>query len=355
MASDSKIEWTDSTFNPWIGCTKISPACDHCYAEADMDHRRHRVKWGAGQSRSRTSADYWRQPLRWNSEPFWQCPSCGWRGATKYGGTVECGTCGVPAIPARRRVFCASLADVFDNEVDPQWRADLFALIRATPNLDWLLLTKRIGNATDMIADAIRLMPRDTQCGTGQWNHTPIAQWPWDNVWIGATVCNQAEASRDIPKLLSVPARVRFLSMEPLLGRVDLCEPLGMWWNQTMGCFESTGQRFNPGGLDWVIAGGESGAGARPMHPDWVRALRNQCAAAGVPFLFKQWGEWRPMPTDVPLGAAPVGHFHGDQFFCGKVIAGGQAGGLMQRAGKKAAGRLLDGVEHNGFPEVRHG
>ena len=158
-------------------------------------------------------------------------------------------------------MFCASLADVFDNAVDPTWREDLFSLIEATPNLDWLLLTKRIGNVWNMLPvpfDFDRLYP---------------------NVWIGATIVNQAEADRDIPKLLEVPARVRFLSMEPLLGPVDLgaaCRRAGLHLGEA---------------LDWVIVGGESGPGARPMHPAWATSLRDQCQNAGVPFL-SQWGEW---------------------------------------------------------------
>lgn len=323
MADQTAIEWCDATFNPWIGCTKVSPACDHCYAEADMDHRRHRVKWGAGQPRSRTSVDYWKKPLRWNAhDDFFEC-RCGLRRERRdFKDHADC-----PLRPARRRVFCASLADVFDNEVDPQWRADLFDLIAATPNLDWLLLTKRIGNVASMVPGTWRpVYPR--------------------NVWLGATICNQDEAERDIRKLLAIPARVRFLSIEPMLGRIDLCETLGMWWNQTAGCFESEGRHFNPRGLDWVIAGGESGKEARPMHPTWVRALRDQCAAAGVPFLFKQWGEWAPlMFEDGPTSEKTMREaicFHPP----------GVMPADLHRPGKKRAGRTLDGVEHTSFPEV---
>ena len=186
MAKNSAIEWTDHTFNPWIGCTKVSPGCDHCYAEARMDSRLHVVQWGAGQPRKRTSAANWKEPLRWQRE------------AADFRATYG----------RRQRVFCSSLADVFDNAVDPAWRADLFRLIEATPDLDWLLLTKRIGNAAQMMFLA-------------RGGHLPLLP----NVWIGATIVNQEEADRDIPKLLAVPARVRFLSMEPLLGPVDLERP----------------------------------------------------------------------------------------------------------------------------------
>ena len=151
MSAATRIEWADSTFNPWIGCTKISPGCDHCYAERQMDQRLGRVRWGAGQPRQRTSAAYWRQPELWNAEAdrFRECGACGWRGQ------IEIGASPVPF--ARRRVFCASLADVFDNEVPLKWLMDLLDLIRRTPNLDWLLLTKRIGNVTTRLGAVARL------------------------------------------------------------------------------------------------------------------------------------------------------------------------------------------------------
>jgi protein gp37 len=179
---DTKIEWCHHSFNPWIGCTKVSPACDNCYAEKSMPAKLQGVTWGAGQPRKRTSEANWKQPIKWNAE------------AERLG--------------VRYRVFCASLSDVFDNAVPGQWRADLFQLIEDTPHLDWLLLTKRIGNAESMINDACSDIMRS-------WRE------PWSNVWLGATICNQKEAYRDIPKLLAVPAVKRFLSMEPLLGPVS--------------------------------------------------------------------------------------------------------------------------------------
>lgn len=352
MSAESKIEWCDSTLNPWIGCTKVSPGCDNCYAEREWDIRRHRVRWGAGGARSRTSEANWKLPLRWNRAEFVTCTCCGWRGeaedrcfdaATDLSKVIPfCPICTgrYCFAPARRRVFCASLADVFDNEVDPAWRADLFALIRATPNLDWLLLTKRIGNATSMIAQAASALPRDAQCGTGQWNHSPIAQWPWPNVWLGATIVNQEEADRDIPKLLATPARVRFLSCEPLLG------PISFRWQSY--AHEATGQSYREyldqnGGvnhleslrkLDWVIAGGESGPHARPTHPQWFRRLRDQCEEASVPFLFKQWGEF----VSVSEVEGPGAHYRFPD------------GSTVRRTGKKLAGRTLDGREHTAFP-----
>lgn len=319
MTERTAIEWADSTFNPWLGCTKISPACDHCYAEALMDTRMGKARWGADNPRVRTSAANWKLPLRWNAQPFAGCNECGWRGVPIKGATgYQCAAClHVNLAPQRRRVFCASLADVFDNEVDPQWRADLLELIDATPNLDWLLLTKRIGNVVRLLTDL-----RDSEPSDVRWGR--LNAWlehgrPPENVWLGATICNQAEADRDIPKLLATPAAVRFVSIEPMLGPVDVeryLEPLDVYCPDTcdggrmvkrseIETWQDRGEEhpFCPScglsqatwesaghGIDWVIAGGESGAHARPSHPDWFRSLRDQCAAAGVPFFMKQMG-----------------------------------------------------------------
>ena len=334
MAENTKIEWANHTFNPWIGCTKVGPGCDNCYAEADFDKRRHVVSWGAGQPRKRTAASTWALPARWNAE------------AERLG--------------VRYRVFCASLADVFDNEVPVQWRRDLFDLIAATPHLDWLLVTKRIGNARRLYGEAYLDSAR---------------AWP-ENVWIGATVTNQAEADRDIPKLLEVPARVRFLSMEPLLGPVELnghehtLAPglgEGIDWltgntSQYSDIFggsampwldrdwKSFPEDYEEPRIHWVIVGGESGPNARPMHPDWARSLRDQCVAAGVPFLFKQWGEWIPegQTLSEPARLDPYRRRwcdieDGDDRYT-------QTGVAVHPVGKKAAGRLLDGMQHDGYP-----
>ncbi|AMR79299.1 phage Gp37/Gp68 family protein [Cupriavidus nantongensis] len=323
MSANSKIEWTDHTFNPWIGCTKVSPACDHCYAEVSTPARTLGVVWGAKAERRRTTASNWNLPRRWNAQhdEFF----------AEHG--------------RRQRVFCASLADVFDNAVPAAWRVDLVALIAETPNLDWLILTKRIGNARTM------------------WPAEPLA-----NVWLGASITSQAEAARDIPKLLDIPARVRFLSMEPLLGPVDLSR----WISYCERTDKHGISRDAAGahilcerhcGISWVIVGGESGQGARPMHPDWARRLRDQCAAAGVPFLFKQWGEWTPaVPapagTPGPYALAPQSGWFGSEpntphevdCYPRQFIAFGCS--VLQRVGKKAAGRMLDGVRHDGFPEA---
>lgn len=347
MAEFTNIEWTDSSFNPWWGCTKISPACDNCYAAA-LDHRTGGDAWGVGHPRRRTGESNWNNPIRWNknADKFF----------AKHG--------------RRQRVFCASMADVFDNEVDPQWRTDLFRLIAATPNLDWLILTKRIGNAMTMLADATAEV---------EFSDASIPKYtsgnPWPNVWLGATICNQEEADRDIPKLLAVPAAKRFLSIEPMLGPIDLP---GMVYYGT----ESSGgivplREKGHIQLDWVICGGESGHGARPMHPEWVRSLRDQCAEAKVPFLFKQWGEWASRYTTLTEEKMVFRQFTSHQSWVNKAstwVNGGicldknglqlSNGGdfrlaneqgnfpvtIMHKVGKKAAGRLLDGVDHNGSP-----
>lgn len=351
MAAETGIEWCDSTWNPWIGCTQVSPACDHCYAAVSTPVRALGIEWGVGKLRLRTSAANWALPARWNRQVFMAC-SCGWRGQAsecKGDPTIGCPRCGSTEIrEARRRVFCASLADVFDNAVPTEWRVDLFRVIRSTPNLDWLLLTKRIGNVPDMLNECARFeRERFGDLDLWQWLEAWAKGEPPANVWIGATICNQAEADRDIPKLLRVPAAVRFLSIEPMLGPVDLrwliTEPTGK--TRTYGGKRQMELR-STGLLHWVIVGGESGPHARPMHPDWARSLRDECAAAGVPFLFKQHGEWIGVPDlrNLPEGGAPGfgAYDHCPHDMDAEAV----------RVGKKAAGRLLDGRIHHEFPRI---
>ena len=250
MGDSTKIEWCDATFNPWIGCTKVGPGCDNCYAENLMDTRFNRVQWGPGQPRQRTTDANWRKPFAWDRQ--------------------------AAAEGRRYRVFCAS--------VPVRWRCDLFDVIRQTPNLDWLLLTKRIGNASSMIAEACR-HANVYQYGKELWRW--LHDWRYfapSNVWLGATIVNQAEADRDIRTLLVTRARVRFLSCEPLLGHVDLSNGLNF--------------DFQERRIDWVIVGGESGAHARPMSQAWAESLRRQCAERYIAFFMKQgsqanWPHWK--------------------------------------------------------------
>lgn len=321
MAENTNISWCDHTFNPWVGCERISPACDLCYAATWAKRAGHPELWQG--ERRRTTRENWKQPLKWDAAA---------RAAGK-----------------RVRVFCASLADVFDNAVPMEWRVDLFELIGKTTNIDWLLLTKRIGNANRMLDEVMDVM----SCGLQRWGE-PVT---WPNLWLGATIANQAEADRDIPKLLATPARVRFLSVEPMLGSVDLSAwlpiecvyPSGNPWRRRTKFGEPEPE------IHWVIAGGESGGKARPSHPDWFRSLRDQCAAAGVAFHFKQWGEFLPRTADE---ADPFLHDVSDS----KLYWSdgqkwdrfdGQRGGveLVARVGKKAAGRMLDGQLWDQFPD----
>lgn len=356
MSENSKIEWTDHTFNPWSGCTKVSPGCLHCYAETlDKRHLREKVDhWGKGAPRLPSTEGNWRQPLRWN-EAAGLC-KCG--SGLQASALHDCsaGRYDVPYFTKQRRakVFCASLADWLDEEVPIEWLARLLALIHATPNLDWLLLTKRPGNWHDRVRAAcdwfIVARPEDKSL---DWAWHWLQNFDPANVWIGTTVEDQARAEERIPALLEIPASVRFLSCEPLLGPVDIAAGLPIERHVT-----------GDAGIDWVIAGGESGPGARPMHPQWARALRDQCGGASVPFLFKQWGECVPWEFDETQFNNVIYSQHGRELWneaaprdpC-NLPKGWDAFWfeqgditLHQRVGKHAAGRLLDGVEHHAFP-----
>lgn len=303
MGEITAISWCDHTFNPWIGCTKVSPACDGCYAEAMMDKRYSRVAWGApgkgNGTRERTSAGNWSKPKAWDRK------------------AKEAGT--------RPFVFCSSLADVFDNQVPTAWRTDLFELIYATPNLIWLLLTKRPQNIVRQYGAAFD------------------RTWP-KNAAIGTTVEDQQRADQNIPALLAAKEYLNpafaFLSCEPLLG------PLHIAAHLSIGSFNGRPQR-EQGMIDWIITGGETDQGehkARPTHPDWYRGLRDQCDAAGVAYHHKQNGEfsdfdhigmaWNDLPDRIRVQ---------QQFVSGKA---------MIKVGKARSGRRLDGVEHDARPEV---
>lgn len=343
MSENSKIEWTTHTFNPWIGCTKVSPGCAHCYAENLMDVRYGRVKWGKGNPRQRTSSANWKLPLKWNKTP-WICDNCG--GAFRHPChhyTDDQQTYRCPNISTgyhKARVFCASLADWLDDDVPIEWLADLLAVIHATPNLEWLLLTKRPENfQTQLLSAGIHMMGYRN----GQISAKPCALPSTDedtiesvlgwskletfpsNVWIGTSVEDQQRGNERIPSLLKIPAKVRFISCEPLIGPVNL--DVFLSWNgerESKGIPNPLGSALRSltdvTGVDWVICGGESGPKARPMNPDWAKSLRDQCHSARVPFLFKQWGEYDSM---------------------------------LHKVGKHASGRLLDGREWNEFPNVR--
>ena len=340
---DTKIAWCDHTFNPWIGCAKVSPGCDNCYAEA-MDKRFGGGHYGRGAPRKRTSAANWRQPVKWMLDYEKQCHD-------------ECTASDSTVTHAPRpKVFSGSLCDWLDDEAPVGWLADLLALIHDTPNLDWLLLSKRPENFLPRIKRveqfAFDERIRDMAVKFAEWRDGT----PPPNVWIGTTVENQEMADKRIPELLKIPAKVRFLSVEPMLGPVDL-------WGakyKTAGKAGMTGAvtSWEGHGVDWVICGGESGANARPMHPDWARGLRDQCAAAGVPFFFKQWGEWRDIEDIKEYGVDLLTcKYKGES----EISINGRSpatvtevdGCCFIRMGRERAGRLLDGAEHSAFPEAR--
>ncbi|MCY1668308.1 DUF5131 family protein [Rhizobium sp. SL86] len=245
MAMNSAIEWTDHTFNPWTGCTNISPGCDNCYAEAWSKRSGH-VKWG-NSPRKRTTEAYWKAPHIWQQKAA--------QFAAQHG--------------RRQRVFCASLADVFDNQADPQWRADLFEVIKATPALDWQLLTKRPQNIKKMLP---------TDWGTHGYH----------NVWLGFTAEDQTRFDQRKRFISEVPAAVWFVSYEPAIGSLRLTE--------------------GDPKPDWLISGGESGHGARPMDPQWVRDVIADCRRFNVAPFHKQWGALanNPLVQEEGLAAAIV-------------------------------------------------
>lgn len=363
MGEDTNIEWCDHTFNPWEGCAKVSPGCANCYAEA----RNARFgggtapNWGKGAPRRRTSKDNWKLPLKWNRDAEYVLFH--WNE----------GNLGDLPEPHRPRVFCASLADWLDDEVPAAWLADLLVLIHSTPNLDWLLLTKRPENWESRMMAALEWIDESEPAFTwlAQWvNGLPLRPVPSGpiapgNVWIGTTVEDQARADQRIPELLKIPAKVRFLSCEPLLGALDLANMVredggGEHHYSALECDVDPADDGEWGGrtVNWVICGGESGPKARPMHPDWARFLRDQCAAASVPFLFKQWGEWLPeldADRDDPDGRADYAGMKRKGGVVLNLTGGcgfhGERVHMMAKVGKKAAGRVLDGVEHNGFPD----
>lgn len=318
MAENSAISWTDHTMNFWIGCTKVSPACTNCYAAVDTFARRERSHgrelWGPNADRHRTAAGLWKKPYQWNKNYEWiECAECHWRGHVSKmdtsSGAFRCPVCdGVLHDTTRQRVFVSSLSDIC--EIHPQitddMRREIAKIVMDCTNLDFLFLTKRPEN--------FKLLWLELFGGT-----LP------DNLWVGTTVENQKYADERIPALLNIQAKVRFLSCEPLLGHIG--------FNNTQKLHNAFAEKQ----IHWVIVGGESGSKARPMNPIWATSIRDQCKEAGIPFHFKQWGEWTPDGEKVN-GGTPV-------------VYTSDLPVPMWKLGKKNTGRLLDGVEHNEFPK----
>jgi len=313
------ISWTHYTFNPWWGCLKVSPGCANCYAETFAKRTGWDI-WGPpATTRRRTFGDaHWAEPLKWNAE------------AAKAG--------------ERRRVFCASMADVFEDHPSlPPIRERLWALIEQTPALDWLLLTKRPQNIGQML-------PRRWAAWEVPYGRVPR------NVWLGTSAEDQEQFDSRWP-VLAFEGRewgvsVLFLSAEPLLGPLDM----SVWIDES----DEDENHVYVRGIDWVIVGGESGPKARPMHPEWVRRIRDLCAEHGVPFHFKQWGEWiaKPLFRGQRAQTAFWGCMDVDGIFNPQTTTwNGRQGHppdgyeyTMLRVGKRLAGRELDGRVWDEFP-----
>lgn len=346
MAENSKIEWTDSTVNFWWGCTKVGPGCDHCYAETWSKRTGGNI-WGTGVARRKIKSAV-ALLHRLNGDTVW------------------------PIMANRsRRVFIQSMSDLFDLEVPVEWFAEAWQTIERCGQLNIQIVTKRISAVEKRLA-AIG-----------------VTTWP-KHAGLMITVCNQAEADRDIPRLLELKMKLGIpwvgLSMEPLLGRIDLTkaktgqrrvqsvsDSLNSLTGESLnghGEYEGMFTITRTGKLDWVVVGGESGKGARPMHPDWVRAIRDDCKEDGVAFFFKQWGEYREVFTekyelveddsnranevyDSAINPSFI-QFDGTHILCRDDLPFDEdnAARLIERVGKKAAGRTLDGTTHNEFPEV---
>jgi protein gp37 len=364
MSDGTHIEWTDATWNPITGCSVVSPGCANCYAMKLAGTRLKDIPSRHGLTRASKAGPVWTGEVRLNEA--WLDQPLRWR--------------------RPRRIFVCAHGDLFHESVPNAWIDRVFAVMALAPHHQFQVLTKRASTMRDYVTgfgddehgaawrtrgrvqQAMRLVDGDAQ----------LRQWPPPNVWLGVSVEDQARADERIPDLLATPAAVRWISAEPLLGPIDLdstwhgesaltgdCWGDCRWctkvrpplWN----CRKQDGATLYPhgrSGLDWVVVGGESGRGARPMHPDWARSLRDQCALAGVPFLFKQWGEWAPgenATNTVGRAVETADWFDGEWDY--QRLTAAQADAMtaedeptLYRAGKKAAGRLLDGVLHDGFP-----
>jgi protein gp37 len=316
----TSIEWTDASWNPIVGCTEVSPGCANCYAarlaatrlrntpqykdlaalsgkyDGDVNGVRVSSRW-AGQLRF--------LPERLEEPLHWRQP---------------------------RKIFVCDMGDLFHESVPAELIAQVFMVMRDCPQHTFQVLTKRPQRMLDIIG-----------------HDSPYSKNPLRNVWVGVSVENQHFADERIPLLLATPAAVRWISAEPLLGPVNLRDIQGKDYLHEAKLAGAT----IPRALDWIVCGGESGPNARPMHPDWARSLRDQCLAAGVPFFFKQWGEWADPRQSVC--AFHSGGIH-DYVADGREHSEGcpNAKSFMVKSGKKAAGRLLDGREWNEFPVVAH-
>ncbi|MBY6239854.1 DUF5131 family protein [Methylosinus sp. Sm6] len=337
MAETSKIEWTDATVNFWWGCTKVSAACDHCYAET-WARRFNGEHWGAGVARRRIKGA--RALLHRLDNDY-----------AEWAADHACGPL-PPLSGARRRVFCMSMGDLFDNEVPLEWFVEAWRTIVVCNRVNIIVVTKRLAMIEKRLEES------------------GFSDWP-QHAWLLTSVHDQASADRETPRLLGLKSklgiRVVGLSIEPMLGAIDLRRIRLSTPDDTPECKFYWNALHNDPRLDWIIAGGESGPGARPSHPDWFRGLRDQCAGAGAPFFFKQHGEYVEVDGPRCRGGHGSRSDRGPGVFwlrpdgarieladrAARSCSVWGADSLMKRVGKRRAGRLLDGREHNEFPWPR--
>lgn len=356
MAETTHIEWTDATWNIVTGCSVVSPGCTNCYAMKLAGTRLQHHPSRAGLTTPSKAGPVWNGQVRFNAD--WLTQPLHWT--------------------RPRMIFVAAHSDLFHEGVTDGQLDQIFEVMALAHWHTFQILTKRPERMRDYLApllpDGVSRARRTLNAGDGP-TDPRFVSWPLPNVWLGVSVEDQARANERVPILLDTPAVVRWISAEPLLGAVNLTrvrigEPtaqlgtphidaLSGYWRGLEDCPAAHRK------VDWVVAGGEGGPGARPMHPDWARQLRNQCADADVPFLFKQWGAWGPddgPPADGPDrifdGRAPCAKWTGDGWAHASdgyamPIERTDRGAWVYRLGKKATGRLLDGVQHDGFPGAR--
>ncbi len=365
MADKTSIEWTDATWNPVTGCSVVSPGCTNCYAMKLAGTRLKHVASRQDLTIDTRAGPVWNGEVRFNEAEL--AKPLSWR--------------------RPRNIFVCAHGDLFHESVPDEWIDRVFAIMALSPQHSFQVLTKRSVRMRRYIADpttharvydivmdsvivdgvpAVLMAPAIEDPGLKPgWPRVHLGRWPLPNVWLGISAEDQARADERIPDLLATPAAIRFVSAEPLLGLIDFTTIGGTAclandgaccrdkpWLDSMrgiqGCSRAGAYAFPnrvgmPRGLDWIIVGGESGPDARPMHPDWARQIRDHCAAAGVAFFFKQWGAWAPADE-------PASETQEDEELRGTGLM--LDGHYFRRLGKKAAGRLLDGLEHNAMPAV---
>ncbi|WP_192183295.1 DUF5131 family protein [Mesorhizobium amorphae] len=369
MADKSAIEWTDATWNPVVGCSIVSPGCTHCYAMSMA--ARIEAMTAALQAKGQTGA------------PHYVGTTKKVNGHTVWTGKLALAPDHILTEPLAwrtpRRIFVNSMGDLFHEDVPDAWIDKVFAIMALAPQHTFQVLTKRAkrmreyfekidqelrsageqGYAPRRLDQLACDISRSPRAADTDWPLPGVPDWPLPNVWLGVSAERQREADERVPELLATPAAIRFVSAEPLLGPINIIDAMWAGQDPASSHLEET--------IDWIIVGGESGPDARPMHPAWARSIRDQCHRVSAPFFFKQWGAWADS-SDAPdlvegredLIFAPDGKVLGAGGRLGRKMQGSVepdwralGGAWMTLTGKKAAGRLLDGVEHNAMPELR--